>query len=139
MLACSKSDPGFDYSPYQKELDKNRAVWTNQSIAHYKFDYTLSAYTLDNGIRFTVEVTNNTITSIFSNETNSPVDIGEHAFIKTLDGFFDQIQQAINKKVYKISINYDAAKGFPSLIDVDEVKDIADDEYTIHLADLVVL
>jgi hypothetical protein len=139
MLVCCKSDPGFDYSPYQQELEKNRAIWNAQSIAHYKFDYTFMAFMADSGVRFTVEVKDNVITSIFNNETNSAVNVAEFPFKRTIDEFFDFIQQAISSKAYKISIIYDAPKGFPSLIAIDEGKDIADDEYTAVIANLVVL
>lgn len=53
----------------------------------------------------------------------------------TIAGLFEFIEQAVQREVHKLNVDYDARYGFPRRIDYDGHEMIADDEYQYELSD----
>ena len=47
----------------------------------------------------------------------------------TIDGLFDTIQDAIDRKASEINVNYDPEFGYPMDARLDYVENMADEEY----------
>ncbi len=46
----------------------------------------------------------------------------------TIDGLFAIINEAIRQRPYRLDVTYDRSRGFPTLIDIDYERGMADDE-----------
>lgn len=121
----------------QKDLDANKSKWAAAAIAHYQFDYMYSAFSLNAGIWYTIEVNNGQIVSIKVVETQEAVTPGT-LFVKTFDENFQAIQNAINAKANKITVTYDPARGFVNAYYIDTEAGIADDELGIIIKNVVI-
>lgn len=137
--ACTSSttDPGKDYAALQKELDANKSKWAAAAITHYQFDYMYSAFSINAGIWYTVEVNNGQVVSMKVTETQQAVS-PDTVFVKTFEENFQQVQNAINAKANKITVTYDPTRGFVNAYYIDSAAGIADDELGISIKNVVI-
>jgi hypothetical protein len=56
----------------------------------------------------------------------------------TVEGLFDYIQAAIDKKAHAVNVVYDAELGYPTSIEVDYIERAVDDEIRFKAGHLVV-
>lgn len=140
-VACSRTtpDPGKDYSAIQKELDVNKNKWAAAAITHYRFDYILYAYSLSGGIWYTVEVDQKQVVSIKVTDTQEEIKPADFTWIKTFEGNFQDIQNAINSKANKITVTFDPTLGFVDSYYIDPIANMADDENGISIKNVVIL
>ena len=110
----------------QAELDSNRLLWATQDITDYDYRFQRFCFCHPGfaapGI---VSVRDGFIVSVVGVSDGLPLDPINYL---TLDGLFDEIQSAIDFPADGIYVAYDAAIGFPSLIEIDLILEAADDE-----------
>lgn len=83
-----------------------------------------------------VKVQYGDVASAFYSPSNTPVLPDRLDDIMTVDTFFQVIQDAINKKVAKLDVTYNATLGYPERIFIDVDKLIADEEVTHVISNL---
>jgi len=136
LMGCGGNEPG---NPGQSTLNQNRAVWTNQGIVHYTYDYVSSCFCGDAGIKFSIEVDGNSVIAVFNHETNSMVDLATYPTkFRTINDLFEVIQSALNANAASINVTYNKNKGFPESIYIDYNVQMADEEFSGTSGNLVV-
>lgn len=139
--ACSSTnkDPVKEYSALQEVLDQNKSLWAIKSITHYRFDFILSAYSLNAGILYTIEVDQNQVVSIVVKETQESINPMVFPWIKTFAGNFETIQDAISANANSIKVTYNKDFGFVETYAIDYAANIADDEIGISVSNFELL
>lgn len=115
------------------ELDLNRQRWADQKLARYEFTYNRSCFCapitpLRVSVRDGVVVG---VTVIATGASISP------SGIPTVDSLFALIDRGITNHYAQMRVTYDSALGYPREIYSDGSVQIADDEITYTIRDLV--
>ena len=128
--ASCRDAAGPDRHP--SDLEAARQRWQAQNLHTYAFTVQRSCF-CGNVHPLYVLVLSDTVAGVLDLETAVPVDrqLGE-----TVEDLFTFIQNAIGRPAQLIHAEYDAAKGFPTVIDYDGAAAIADDEITYHISDV---
>lgn len=126
FISCSSDDD----DDIRKELNSNRQLWETSQIENYKWNERLSCFCggllawdvfVAGGVKEKVEFDE---TLLHENQTYE--DVFDNA--KTVEDAFQFIETLFNQEVASITIEYDEVYGFPKLISIDYVENIADDE-----------
>ena len=126
FISCSSDDA---ISDEKRELNRARQLWNSAQIRNYSMNERISCFCgglldwnvfVENGIKDTVEYDESqaygqTYEDIFDNA-------------KTIEDTFDFIESLLGRDLASLSIEYDDVYGFPKLISIDYVANIADDE-----------
>jgi len=147
-----KTDPRYRFSietlidlrvteSRQTELDTHRALWDSHRAMDYDYYYRRSCFCMyDYTRQFEVQVRNDTVDAAFVAEdgTAAPDDMLEN-WLPTIDGIFDQIQSAIDRSAYSMTIRYNETYGYPMSVSVDFEQMMADEELYVSASGLVIL
>jgi hypothetical protein len=133
LTACSSAE--------RQAFEKNQAVWEAQAIPHYRFHFKMGCmcpwYNL---MPLTVEVQDGRIVSmIASNGGDTAPYLDTFRRYATIESLFGTVDTAISKRVYKLEVQYDATRGFPTKIVINPSKMIMDDETGYYVTDFEVL
>ncbi|NNC69868.1 MAG: hypothetical protein HKN90_03495 [Flavobacteriaceae bacterium] len=130
FVSCSLDDEGA-----LDELNKNRRLWQSYQIKDYTWNQHISCFCAGPRER-DVFVVNLIKDSVAFDETGfDPEYIEEIREIvfnssHTIEDAFNLADDLLNREVAFLEIEYDKIYGFPTLISVDYVENIADDEIT---------
>jgi hypothetical protein len=126
------------------EFDKNKAVWDNANISHYRYVLSVSCFCVFmDDMPVTIEVENDQVVSITSvkgtlidptNEVLYPV-VAPYA---TIEDLFGQLKSAL-QDADEVSVVYDTTYGYPSSIAIDQIKEAVDDEMYLTVESFEVL
>ena len=125
----------------QVELDTNRALWDSYRAVDYDYYYQRSCFCMyDYTKQFQVEVRNNTVDAAFVAEDGAPAkpDVLLN-WIPTINGIFDQIQGAIDRSAYSMTIRYNETYGYPEELSIDYNVMMADEELYVSTEGLEIL
>lgn len=135
LAACSASAPS--------EFEKNQELWENANISHYQYTLSLSCFcAFTEEMPLTIEVQNDQIVSITSvkgtviDPANSFYSIFEN--YATFDRLFLQLKSAL-EEADEVDVIYDTTYGFPTTINIDQIKEATDDELYITVENFEVL
>ena len=123
----------------QKRLTESRRKWVEKGIKNYQFEFQRicfcpPAYTKK--VKLTVR--DGVVESIQQADTGEVVDKSKYEFYLTVEGLFDYIQAAIDKKAHSVNVLYDAELGYPTSVEVDYIERAVDDEIRFKTGNLVV-
>ena len=128
LIACNEDNAQVSQTDFETNLTK----WEEFDISDYYFTQSISCYcTEEYLVPKEVRVVNGTIVSINGEEYDPEV----HYDFRTINDFFDFIEGKANSNPSSFEVNYDKQHGFPTLIVLDPVGQIADDEITYRLSD----
>jgi hypothetical protein len=119
-----------------EELNANRTKWESANIDNYQFDFSISCFCLDDVTRPRLVVVNaNQVTSqtIKANNAALPLDTVNS---ETIAGLFDRIALE-ESRAESLSVDYHPELGYPTRIQVDGNAQMADDEYTIEVSNVL--
>lgn len=119
-----------------EELNANRAKWESANIDNYQFDYNISCFCLDDVTRPRLVVVNaNQVVSqtIKANNAALPLDTIKS---ETIAGLFERIALE-ESRAESLSVEYHPELGYPTRIQVDGNAQMADDEYTIEVGNVL--
>ena len=134
LVACSS--PGRDPVD-QSDLDSARAKWEPAAPRAYSFLWQENCLCTEHITReIRIFVVDNAITSATYTDDQTAVPDHVRAHLKTIDGLFDMIQEAIDLPAFEIAIMYDATLGWPSEIRIDHDEHTADEELYIIIKDV---
>ena len=137
LSACNDESGagGNDKSPNQQALDDNRNLWQVHGLATYQFTVRRLCFC---PIRedIVVMVLNHTVDAAFYTPSGVILNDIELEQLHTIDGYFDVIQDAIDRNVDELTVQYDGVLNYPTQIAIDVHRAVADDEVTYHLMDL---
>jgi hypothetical protein len=132
LAATSCSD---SVVPGQKitDLGTARARWGARGFRDYSFTFSAACFCANvHPIR--AIVVHDSVTTAVDLVTNQPVD---PRFVSTIDRLFTFIEQGIAKPAAVLDVTYDAQLGYPITIRYDGSANIADDEVTYTVRDVV--
>lgn len=119
-------------------LANNKEKWALRNIKSYQYQYRESCFCLAEVTQNKqVTVANGVVTEAFFLQTSDYLTTEQLTRIKTVDGLFNAIENAVNAKAYRIDVSYNIVYGYPETISIDYNKDMADDEITYYAKDLM--
>ncbi|MDZ7720909.1 MAG: DUF6174 domain-containing protein [Balneolaceae bacterium] len=123
------------------QYGENRNLWQEQKIDSYRFEYTKLCYCAGLFNPATIVVKADTIHAILEPETGEPLrDAQTDELVlakypesfRTISELFDIIKDA-REKADKLKVEYNQQLGYPTLIDIDYIKEAVDDEVTYKI------
>jgi hypothetical protein len=126
------------------EFDKNKAIWDNANISHYRYTLSVSCFCVFmDEMPVTIEVENDQVVSITSVkgtliDSSNTVLYPVVAPYATIDDLFTQLKSA-QAEAEEITVVYDPTYGYPSSIAIDYIKQAADDELYLTVENFEVL
>ena len=120
VLACV-----FEPGQRQKALDDAREKWDENAPSHYRYVEDEWAFAPSDG-SVRIEVQDGEIVSALIVETDQPAP---ESRALTIDDLFDKVQDELDGGPDDITVEYDAALGFPASVDVDPISNAMDDEH----------
>ena len=111
-------------------LARNRALWTRQHVTSYRFTMSRSCECLAPQMTgpAVVEVRNGNLTAQLA--AGAAADT---ALFTRVEGMFDLIQRAVDARAEVLAVEYDRTLGYPTSINIDYSKTIADDEFSVFV------
>jgi hypothetical protein len=127
--AACYSPTGSETPPGERErLSQNQALWRAQGHRSYRFEYRHLCFC---GSAVTdpviIEVRGGAIASIHYAATGEAVPPERYQQYLTVDALFALARQALDEAA-SVAIGYDPTFGYPTRVDVDWRREIADDE-----------
>ena len=122
----------MDWQALLTDSGQEAAAWEALDIHDYAVTVRPSCECLPEWIRTAVVLVRaDTILDIQDADTGEPVEYRHH--YRTVTGFFDLIQDALDRDAASVDVTYDSVLHFPTQIAIDYDVAIADDEiwYTV--------
>jgi hypothetical protein len=133
LAACSPS-------AQEQDLAEAREQWSRRRARSYEFTWQQDCFCeveWGRPIRISVDGSGQ-ITSAAYVDDRQAVAEPVRNFLATVDGVFDQIEDAIDEDASEIDVSYDATWGYPASVFVDYDRRTADEELTLHLVDFTI-
>ena len=115
---------------------KNKEKWSSTGISNYQYTFQQICFCpADDTAKVSITVYDNNVDSIrrvSDGKLIKPSSSGTY----TIDQLFSLIQDADNKGADRLSVIYDDELGYPTSIDIDYEKALADDEISIKISGL---
>lgn len=131
LVACD-----HDSNKVLHDLNKNRAKWENANIDTYQFEYRISCFCLD-------EYTLPRLVVVNADQVVSQTIIESHVALpleqvdtQSIAGLFERIALE-ESRAESLTVEYHPELGYPTKIQVDVDKQIADDEYTLYISNVL--
>lgn len=122
----------------QNNLDTNLALWNEQNIHTYQFNFRQSCFCGPDIIREkTIFVVDDIITEAFYTDSSEYLTVDELSRLLTIDERFDYIQNRIDEGVDELIVIYNATYGYPEEIHVDYWRNAIDDEVSFYISDFM--
>jgi len=116
----------------QEELTKQYNLWKSKNVSNYSFILREVCF-CPISEKKKIHVTHNKIVDATFIPSNTVADRREIRELELIEGYFKIIQDAIDKKAYKITLSYDKKYGFPTSIDIAYNKGDVDEEIGYRL------
>jgi hypothetical protein len=131
--ACS--DP---LGPEQETLNTNRAAWATAAIADYRYTSREFCFCGPETLRpVSIEVRGGQISSATYEDDGTTVVEPRLSQLRTIDGWFNVIQDAIDREAYSLEAAYDRVLGYPTSVQIDYIEFAVDEEYGFAASGLV--
>ena len=130
--ACSES------AQAQQQLNDNHSKWTAKNVKDYQFTFSWGCFCPpEHNKPVIISVRNGVLAGIKYADGSGAVDKSKYTNYRTIEGLFEFIQDAINRKAYRITVSYDANLGYPTTASIDYDQRIADEEKSFKAEGLV--
>jgi hypothetical protein len=123
--ACGLLEPD-PWRVRQAELDVNRSVWEDAAITEYTYELNRLCYCGLAGT-LTVTVADHAVVAV-TREDGERIPPQDLHVVETVDDLFDVIQRAIDEKAFRYTVEYHAELGYPTLVDLDPIRNAIDEE-----------
>ncbi|HEX5732795.1 MAG TPA: DUF6174 domain-containing protein [Blastocatellia bacterium] len=127
----------------QNRLTKNRrkweSKWESKATKNYQYEFQRICFCLPASTRrVKITVREGVAENIQRADSGDAVDRAQYELYFTVDQLFDYIQAAIDKKAHLVKVTYDPELGYPTLVEIDQIKNAIDDEMRFKTGKLVV-
>ncbi len=111
-----------------EELASARSRWARNAPAAYSMTIRRGCECITEAVGpVTVTVVNGAISARYT-ATGAAVPMSVAGLFPDVEGLFNLIEAAQSQHYYKVDVEYDAERGFPTKISIDQVKQMVDDE-----------
>ena len=126
FISCSSDD---EFSGEKRELSQAIQKWNSAQILNYTMNERISCF-CGGLLDWNVFVENGIKDKVVYDESQAYGQTYEDVFdnAKTIEDAFNFIESLLVKDLASLIIEYDDVYGFPKLISIDYVENIADDE-----------
>ena len=122
----------------QQQLNDNHSKWISKNIKNYQYTFNWGCFCPpEHNKPVVISVRNGVLASIKYADGSGMVDKTRYTNYRTIEGLFEFLQDAINRKAYRIEVSYDASLGYPSSASIDYDVRIADEEKSFKAEGLV--
>jgi hypothetical protein len=120
---------------WKSDLDQGQSTWEAIGVVTYTYVYQRSSQSEDSSLPMTVEVVDNMVVNVIPSISGEPEEAterqGSDDTIPTIDGLFEEIQDAIDSNAFRVVVQYDEQLGYPTSIFIDYDEFLADEELSI--------
>jgi hypothetical protein len=134
--SCGLLEPD-PWADRQAELDANRAVWEAAGITSYTYELRRLCYCVLAG-DLTVTVADRAVVAV-ERADGGPIPASERHHVETIEDLFAIIQDAIDERAFRYAVEFDAELGYPTVVDLDPIRNVVDEEVRYEASDLVPL
>lgn len=128
-----------EFANAQAQLDSNLRKWTSKGVVDYRYTFQWICFCLpDYRKPVNILVQRDKIDTVQYVDTEDSINSARSERYRTVKGLFQLIQDAINKKAYKIDVTYDFEFGYPISASIDYSKAIADEEKGFEVKNIVI-
>ena len=126
----------------QSDLSRNQQKWQAANISHYRFKVFVGcfcAFTQD--MPLVVEVKDGEVVSM-EYQTGNPIDDSSREYFSkfaTVDRLFSELEADLGGEADEVTVTYDSTHGYPTEINIDFIKEAADDELYLTVSEFEAL
>jgi hypothetical protein len=126
----------------QSDVERNRQMWQDAGISHYRFNLFIGCfcmYTQD--MPLIIEVKNGEVVSM-EYQSGNDIDEGSREYFNTfatVDRLVSELETDLGGEADEITVTYDPTYGFPTEVNIDRIKEAADDELYLTVSGFEVL
>jgi hypothetical protein len=132
LAGCDSFSSG---NPAQNQLDAAELRWANAGYVSYEYKLRRLCFCApEHTHTLRVRVESGQVTSVFDLDTNLPATSTSLGF--TVPQLFAIIQDALDRRAFRLAVEYEETLGYPSAIGVDYDDGTADDEITYLASEL---
>jgi uncharacterized protein DUF6174 len=126
---CASPTDGSGVPRSERErFEQNRALWRAQGVASYRFEYRHICFCVPSVTDpVAIVVRSGDVASITYLTTGAPVPPERFDQFLTVEELFELAGQALEEAA-SVTIEYDPTFGYPTRLDIDWRREIADDE-----------
>ena len=122
----------------RRELLAARRQWRAQALTSYDFRYQNVCFCVtDHTAPVRLEVRNGAISGAVRLDTGQRLGTETFSRYRTVDGIFDLIDQSIDEDAAQVDATYEASRGYPLSVYIDQDQRVADEEIGVQTGDLV--
>ena len=126
------------------DLERNRQTWHSSEITHYRFSLFIGCFcAFTQRMPLNIEVRDGEVVSIAYSDGEAllPTDPNFANFSQyaTIDRLFAELDADLNGEADQVTVTYDPTYGFPADIQIDFIKNAADDELSLSVSNFEVL
>jgi hypothetical protein len=121
----------------QSDFSRNQQKWQDANISHYRFNLFVGcfcAFTQD--MPLVVEVKDGEVVSM-EYQTGNPIDDSSREYFSkfaTVDRLFSELEADLGGEADEVTVTYDSTHGYPTEINIDFIKEAADDELYLTIS-----
>jgi len=121
----------------QSDFSRNQKKWQDANISHYRFNVFVGcfcAFTQD--MPLVVEVKDGEVVSM-EYQTGNPIDDSSREYFSkfaTVDRLFSELEADLSGEADEVTVTYDSTHGYPTEINIDFIKEAADDELYLTIS-----
>jgi len=115
------------------EFNRNQQKWTDANIQHYRFQLSVGCFCPYSELMpLSVEVLNGKVVSIATKDgsvvAHDDQNYDSFARYATIESLFTELKADLNGNADQVTVTYDPTYGFPATMNIDFIKNAADDE-----------
>jgi hypothetical protein len=129
LSACKDNNQ----SEIQEQLNLSKALWNQHDIKDYQVTSRLFCFCIINHDIVNI-VDNGDLVSAFYAGSGHPIPADQFVYQKSVQDYFDLIQDAIDENAFSIDVSYDPTYGYPVDIGIDYDQNMADEEVGYRLS-----
>jgi uncharacterized protein DUF6174 len=123
----------------KSEFDTNHAKWQNAGITHYRYSLFIGCFcAFRDKMPLSIEVKNGEVLSMTVSDGTPilPTDPQFETFshYSTIERIFSALKADLGGDADEVTVTYDSTYGFPLQINIDFIKQAADDELSLTVS-----
>ncbi len=121
----------------KSEIQRNQQKWQDTGISHYRYNLFVGCFcTFNEDMPLIVEVKDGKLISM-TYQSGKEIDAANRDLFEryaTIDRIFSELEADLNGKADEVTVTYDPTYGFPTKVNIDFIKNAADDEVALTVS-----
>jgi len=118
-------------------LQASQERWSDAQLASYRYRFRWNCFCTQDYVRLVdITVSHGVVASVTDARTGVPLGAQAATNYRTIDGLFDFVRGAVDGSAASVNGAFDARLGYPALVSVDYVANMADDEKGFQILSL---